>query len=75
MSNAGALEASPLGPCPGCGAQLFSSAAPDPRFGNEVTSSLIHPIPFCSYFGETEIDAIVTRMLEIGLAEVGKVTA
>lgn len=50
-----------LGPCPSCGVMLATTKAKDPRNG-EVTNGLLHPVPFCSYFGETDVEDIVRDM-------------
>lgn len=42
-----------LGACPSCGAELHVGDALNP-LSSRVERSLQHPIPFCSYFGETE---------------------
>jgi hypothetical protein len=42
-----------LGSCPSCGAELRTTLARDPTTGR-VERAILHPIPFCSYFGETD---------------------
>lgn len=42
-----------LGLCPSCGADLRSTFVPNPRTGR-VQRALVHPIPFCTYYGETD---------------------
>jgi len=46
-----------LGPCPSCGAELRSGRVEDPRTGR-IERALMHPVPFCTYYGETEPDTI-----------------
>lgn len=46
-----------LGPCPSCGAELYAGPVEDPRTGR-VARALMHPIPFCTYYGETDPDTI-----------------
>lgn len=42
-----------LGPCPSCQAEIRSVMVPNPNSG-QVERALMHPVPFCSYFGETD---------------------
>lgn len=42
-----------LGPCPSCGADLIIGYAKDPRT-KRVMRGLLHPILFCTYYGETD---------------------
>ena len=46
-----------LGPCPSCGADLYVGSVENPRTGR-VDRALMHPVPFCTYYGETDPDAI-----------------
>jgi hypothetical protein len=63
LSAAGAGDAGnidngePLGPCPSCGAELIVALATHPQTGR-VESALMHPVPFCTYYGETDPAAI-----------------
>ena len=52
--DAGAVDSEHvLGPCPSCGADLFIGYAEDPRT-KRVLRGLMHPVPFCTYYGETD---------------------
>ena len=42
-----------LGPCPSCAAELRVSHAQNPHTGR-VERVIIHPVPFCTYYGETD---------------------
>ena len=42
-----------VGPCPSCGADLHAGAARNPQTGR-VERALMHPVPFCTYYGETD---------------------
>jgi hypothetical protein len=73
LSAAGAGDAGPvfadtvLGPCPSCAADLIVGHARDPRTGREGRV-ILHPLPFCTYYGETDPAAIehdVRRAQEI----------
>ena len=63
LSAAGAGDAGnvadvrPLGPCPGCGANLHVGSAWDPVTSRQQPA-LLHAMPFCTYFGETEPEVI-----------------
>lgn len=46
-----------LGPCPRCGAILHVTFADDPKSGRRGRA-ITHPVPFCSYYGETDPAAI-----------------
>jgi hypothetical protein len=46
-----------LGPCPSCGAELHAGPVVDPRTGR-IERALMHPVPFCTYYGETDPDTI-----------------
>jgi hypothetical protein len=65
--DAGTIETEEvLGPCPSCGADLFIGYAEDPRT-KRVLRGLMHPVPFCTYYGETdpgEIERAITRAQE-----------
>ena len=53
-----------LGSCPGCGAELHVAEAQNPATGRMVRG-LLHPLPFCTYYGETdprEIADAIRRM-------------
>jgi hypothetical protein len=47
----------PVGPCPSCGEPLRAIKIEHPHSGR-MTRALAHPVPFCSYFGETSADEI-----------------
>lgn len=56
-----------LGPCPGCDADLTVSTAINPDTGKRARV-LLHPMPFCHYYGATdptkiEIDVLKARSL------------
>lgn len=42
-----------LGPCPSCGAELHVAHVDNP-FTGRMMRALMHPIPFCTYYGETD---------------------
>jgi hypothetical protein len=42
-----------LGPCPSCATALSVGHAKNPHT-NRVERVIIHPMPFCSYYGETD---------------------
>jgi hypothetical protein len=42
-----------IGPCPSCGAELRVTSAVNPTTGRRERA-LIHPVPFCAYYGETD---------------------
>ena len=42
-----------VGPCPSCGADLHAGPAHNPHTGR-VERALMHPVPFCTYYGETD---------------------
>lgn len=46
-----------LGPCPSCGAELLVVRVQNPRTGR-VERAILHPVPFCTYYGETDPTAI-----------------
>jgi len=52
-----------LGACPSCGAELSVCTAVNPHSGR-TERGLLHPVPFCSYFGEvdaSEIERTIAR--------------
>ena len=56
--DAGAIDSEDvIGPCPSCGADLSAGRAQNPHTGR-VERVLMHPVPFCTYYGETDPDAI-----------------
>ena len=63
LDAAGAGDAGPvddgdlLGPCPSCGAELRVGPVNNPRTGR-VERALMHPVPFCTYYGDTDPDTI-----------------
>ena len=46
-----------LGPCPSCAAELRVGRALNPGTGR-VERVIMHAVPFCTYFGETDPTAI-----------------
>jgi hypothetical protein len=46
-----------IGPCPSCGAELRIGMAQNP-VTTFIERALMHPVPFCTYFGETAPEAI-----------------
>lgn len=46
-----------LGPCPSCAAELRVCRAQNPSTGR-VERAIVHPVPFCTYYGETDPEAI-----------------
>jgi len=52
----------PLGPCPSCGSELSVVLAKDPRSGG-MGRAILHPVPFCTYFGETDPSVIERAVL------------
>lgn len=56
--DAGAVnDGDVLGPCPSCGDELYVVHTKNPRTGR-VERALMHAVPFCTYYGETDPDAI-----------------
>jgi hypothetical protein len=52
--DAGAVDSDEvLGPCPSCGTELYVGRVENPRTGR-VERALMHPVPFCTYYGETD---------------------
>lgn len=52
-----------IGPCPSCGAEISIGMAPDPHSGGKPTKTLMHPMPFCHYFGATSPEEIERAIL------------
>ena len=52
-----------IGPCPSCGALVSVGTAPDPDDENKPTRMLMHPMPFCHYFGATDAN-VIERAIE-----------
>ena len=46
-----------IGPCPSCGATVRVTMLDDPRSGRQ-RRAILHPMPFCSYYGETAPDVM-----------------
>lgn len=65
-------EADDLGPCPSCGAMIATSNESNPHNGGQIEPTVIHPIPFCAYFGQTDADAIVHDMLVAAQSKAAK---
>lgn len=42
-----------LGPCPSCGAELRVACVKNP-LTSRIARALLHPMPFCTYYGETD---------------------
>jgi hypothetical protein len=67
-AGAGELPAigtgTPLGPCPSCGDLISIGTEPNPRDAGKPTRCLLHPIPFCHYFGATDADIIEREILK-----------
>ena len=56
--DAGAVDSGEfLGPCPSCGADLHVGPVNNPHTGR-VERALMHPVPFCTYYGDTDPDTI-----------------
>ena len=51
-----------LGPCPSCGAELHEAHVKHPRTGR-LERAIMHPVPFCTYYGETHPD-VIERAIE-----------
>jgi hypothetical protein len=51
-----------LGPCPSCAADLLVVLVEHPRTGR-VERAIIHPVPFCTYFGATD-PVLIEREIE-----------
>jgi hypothetical protein len=54
-----------LGACPACSAELRVGDLLNPLSGC-VERSLLHPVPFCTYFGETDSSKIVAAVRSRG---------
>ncbi len=53
-----------IGPCPsGCGAILSIGLAPRPSNPRKSERVLMHPIPFCTYYGKVDPDAIIAEVV------------
>lgn len=50
-----------IGPCPSCGAELSVAHVENPHTGR-VERALMHPVPFCTYYGETD-SAVIERAI------------
>lgn len=50
-----------LGACPACRQELRVGALLDPLSGL-VERALLHPVPFCTYFGETDSSEILAEV-------------
>ena len=50
------------GPCPGCGSDLTRGTIDHPVTGRPA-DMLMHPMPFCDYFGETDAEQIERDLL------------
>ena len=46
-----------FGPCPSCAAELLLTHVENPLTGR-IERALMHPFPFCTYYGETDADKI-----------------
>ena len=46
-----------LGPCPSCAAELHATYVKNPST-DRVERALMHPVPFCTYYGQTDPDVI-----------------
>jgi hypothetical protein len=51
-----------LGPCPSCGTELLAALVKNPNTGR-IARALMHPMPFCTYYGETD-PATIERDVE-----------
>lgn len=73
LSAAGAGDLGPidagdiLGPCPSCATELRVTSVENPRTGR-TARALVHPVPFCAYYGATDPSAI-ERAIERGAKE------
>jgi hypothetical protein len=54
-----------VGPCPSCGAELLACHVTNP-ITKRVERALMHPVPFCSYYGETDPSQI-ERDMQLGV--------
>lgn len=56
--DVGAIEpGTSIGPCPSCGTELRVTLAMNPATGRRERA-LIHTVPFCTYYGETDPEQI-----------------
>jgi hypothetical protein len=55
--DVGGVHGESIGPCPSCGAELHAGRALNPHTGR-VERAMMHPVPFCTYYGETDPAAI-----------------
>lgn len=63
--NLGAVSAGELlGLCPSCGSELHIVYAEDPRTRRRCRA-MTHPVPFCTYFGETD-PSVIERDIQRG---------
>lgn len=52
-----------IGPCPSCRAELRVCDTLNPRTG-QIERAMQHPVPFCSYFGDTDAAEIERAVKE-----------
>lgn len=58
LGKIGELDAEEqVGPCPDCGAEIREGSIVNPNTGVRMRG-LLHPVPFCTYFGETDAEEI-----------------
>jgi hypothetical protein len=50
-----------LGPCPSCAAEICAAMVRNPHTG-KVGRAMLHPMPFCTYFGVTDPAEIETEI-------------
>jgi hypothetical protein len=55
--DVGDVDGEVFGPCPSCAAELLLARVENPITGR-MERALMHPIPFCTYYGETDADKI-----------------
>lgn len=53
-----------LGPCPSCGAELRVTRHLNPSTGRDE-DAILHPSPFCTYYGETDADVIARDVIRL----------
>lgn len=53
-----------LGLCPSCSSELHVVYAENPHTGH-VGRAITHPVPFCTYFGETD-PSVIERDIQRG---------
>ncbi len=56
-----------LGPCPSCGSLLKLGTGVDPTDG-KVRDMLLHPMPFCDYFGASDPDVVMRDLKKAALS-------